>query len=111
MIRLAMKNCNINRKAAKPSVLSSGIIDKYKYLTGEEILPSDKRRVIEQANFTYSSLGKPLEKQTKTIENQGKKQIKSFKKMENNWLILMNLLKKILISIKLVHPFKNKKNI
>ena len=52
--------------------LSSGKIDKYKYLTGEEILPN-KKQIIEQAKFTYSSLGKAFEKQTKTIEDQGKK--------------------------------------
>ena len=32
----------INREAAKISALSSGKIDKYEYLTGEEILPSKK---------------------------------------------------------------------
>ena len=63
---------DINREAAKISALSSGKIDKYEYLTGEEILPSDQRRVIEQAKFTYSPLGKTLEKQRKTIETQGK---------------------------------------
>ena len=31
--------------------LSSGKIDKYENLTGEEILPPDQRRVIEQAKF------------------------------------------------------------
>ena len=51
---------NINREAAKTSALSSGKIDKYEYLTGEEILPSDQSRIIEQANFTYSPLGKAL---------------------------------------------------
>ena len=30
---------------------------------------------MEQAKFTYSPLGKAFEKQTKTIEDQGKKQI------------------------------------
>ena len=45
---------DINRKAAKISALSSGKIDKCKYLTGEEILPPDQRRVIEQAKFAYS---------------------------------------------------------
>ena len=68
---------DINREAAKISALSCGKINKYEYLTGEEILPSDQRRVIEQAKFTYFPLGKALEKQTKTIEDQGKKQIKS----------------------------------
>ena len=33
---------DINREAAKISVLSSAEIDKYEYLAGEEILPSDQ---------------------------------------------------------------------
>ena len=32
---------DINREAAEISALSSGKIDKYEYLTGEEILPSN----------------------------------------------------------------------
>ena len=63
---------NINREAAKISALSSGKSDKYEYLSGEEILPSDQRRVIEQAKFAYFPLGKAFEKQTETIEEQGK---------------------------------------
>ena len=35
---------NINREAAKISALSSGKIEKYEYLTGEEILPSNKKK-------------------------------------------------------------------
>ena len=66
---------DINREAAKISALSSGKIDKYKYLTGEEILPSNQQQIIEQAKFTYFPLGKAFEKQTKTIKDQGKKQI------------------------------------
>ena len=66
---------DINREAAKISAISSGKIDKYEYLTGEEILPSNQQRIIEQAKFTYSPLGKAFEKQTKTIEDQGKKQV------------------------------------
>ena len=68
---------DINREAAKISALSSGKIDKYEYLTGEEILPSNQQQIIQQAKFTYSPLGKAFEKQTKTIEDQGKKQIKA----------------------------------
>ena len=68
---------DINREAAKISALSSGKIDKYEYLTGEEILPSNQRQFIEQAKFTYSPLGKAFEKQTKTTEDQGKKQVKA----------------------------------
>ena len=68
---------DINREAAKISALSSGKIDKYEYLTGEEILPSNQQQIIEQAKFTYSPLGKAFEKQIKAIEDQGKKQIKA----------------------------------
>ena len=68
---------DIYREASKISALSSGKFDKYEYLTGEEILPSNKQQIIEQAKFTYSPLGKAFEKQTKTIEDQGEKQIKA----------------------------------
>ena len=68
---------DINREAAKISALSSGKIDKYEYLTGVEILPSNQQQIIEQSKFTYSPLGKAFEKQTKTIEDQGEKQIKA----------------------------------
>ena len=68
---------DIDREAAKISALSSGKIDKYEYLTGEEILTSNQQRIIEQAKFTYSPLGKAFEKQTKTIKDQGEKQTKA----------------------------------
>ena len=35
-------------------------------------MPFDQSRIIEQAKFTYSPLGKALEKQTKMVEKQGK---------------------------------------
>ena len=54
---------NINSEAAKISALSSGKIDKYEYLTGEEILPSDQSKIIEQAKSKYSTLGKAFKKQ------------------------------------------------
>ena len=44
-------------------ILSSGKIGKYEHLTGEKILPFNQSRIIEQANFTYSPLGKAFEKQ------------------------------------------------
>ena len=43
----AKLQCVINREAAKISALSSGKIDKYKYLTGEEILPFNQKQIIE----------------------------------------------------------------
>ena len=74
---------DINRKAAKISALSSGKLDKYEYLTGEEILPSNQQQIIQQAKFTYSPLGKAFEKQTKTIEDQGKKQFVALESLKD----------------------------
>ena len=75
---------DINREAAKISALSSGKIDKYEYLTGEEILPSNQQQIIEQAKFTYSPLGKAFEKQIKTIEDQGQKQVEALNTLKSN---------------------------
>ena len=69
-IRDEKRQYEINREAAKISILSLVKIDKYEYFTGEEILPSDQSRVIEQARFTHSPVGKAFEKQIKTIEEQ-----------------------------------------
>ena len=70
---------DINREAVKISALSSGEIDKYESLAGEEILPSNQQQIIEQAKFTYSPLGKAFEKQIKIIEDQGQKQVEALK--------------------------------
>ena len=75
---------DINREAAKISALSSSKIKKYEYLTGEEILPSNQKQIIEQAKFTYSPLGKAFEKLTKTIENQEQKQVDALKSLESS---------------------------
>ena len=64
--------CDINREAAKISALSSGKINKYEYLTGEEILPSNQKQIIEQAKFTHSPLSKAFEKQIKTNKSNSK---------------------------------------
>ena len=74
-IRDEKLQCDINTEAAKISAVSSGKIDKYGCLTGEEILPSNQKQIIEQAKFTYSPLGKAFEKQIKIIEDQRKKQV------------------------------------
>ena len=43
----------VNRETAKMSALSSCKIEKYEYFNGEEVLPSDQSRIIEQAKFLY----------------------------------------------------------
>ena len=75
---------DINREAAKISALSSGKIHKYEYLTGEDILPSNQQQIIEQTKFTYSPLGKAFDKQIKTIEDQGKKQVDALNTLKSN---------------------------
>ena len=56
---------DIKREATKISALSSSKIYRYEYLAAEEILLSSRSRMIEQAKFLCSLLGKALEKQTK----------------------------------------------
>ena len=61
-----MKNCNM--------ILTEKQQKHWHYhLTGEKKLPSNQRRIIEQAKFAYSSLGKASERQIKTLEEQGRK--------------------------------------
>ena len=49
---------DVNREKVKISLFSPGKINKYEYLKGKEILTSDQSRIIEQAKFTYSPLGR-----------------------------------------------------
>ena len=95
-IRDEKLQCDINREAAKISALSSDKIHKYEYLTGEDILQANKQQLIEQAKFTYSSLGKAFEKQIKTIEDQGEKQVKALNtlKSDNNKLTIADVIPK-----------------
>ena len=72
---------DINREAAI-SALSSGKLHKYKYLTGEDILPSNQQQIIEQTKFTYSPLDEAFDKQIKTIEDQGKKHVDALEKLK-----------------------------
>ena len=68
---------DINKETAKISALSPNKIDKYEYLTEDEMLPSNQKKIIEQTKFTYSPLGKTYGKEIKTIEDRGEKQIKA----------------------------------
>ena len=74
---------HINREAAIISALSSGKVDNYEYLTGEEIIPSNYERITEQAKFPYSHLGKAFEKQTKKIEDQREKKVEALKDLKS----------------------------
>ena len=110
---------DINGEAAKISALSSGKLDRYEYLTGEEILPSNQQQIIQQAKFTYSPLGKALEKQRKTIEDQGEKQVVALESLKDSYkklspikdLIPMeNLNPEIINEIKRIEEIEKKVN-
>ena len=51
---------------------------------------SNQRKIIEQAKFTYSLLGKAFEKQAKTIVEQGRKQIDAIMNQSERLAALTN---------------------
>ena len=51
---------DLDREAAKISAISSNNLDKYEYLTGEDL--DLKSSTVEQAKFEYSPLGKIFNK-------------------------------------------------
>ena len=81
---------DLDRKATKISALSSNNLDKYEYLTGEDL--GLKPNTIEQAKFEYSPLGKifnkwldkndkkeGLFKRVKNIKDKNEEQLKVLK--------------------------------
>ena len=88
---------DLDRKAAKISALSSNNLDKYEYLTGEDL--GLKPSTVEQAKFECSPLSKFLNKGLKeeekeegplkilkNIEDKNKKQSKAIKYQGNKQL-------------------------
>ena len=82
----------LDREAAKISALSSNNLDKYEYLTGEDL--GLKPSTVEQAKFEYSPLGKifnkglseedkkeGLLKRLKNIEDENKVKNKDIKEV------------------------------
>ena len=68
---------DINREVAKTSALLSGKIDKYEYLTGEDILPHYERSLLF---LLYEKILKNKQTNKKTIKDQGEKQLKAIEK-------------------------------
>ena len=86
---------DLDRKAAKISALSSNKLDKYEFLTGEDL--NLKPSTIEQAKFEYSPLGRIfnkglseedkkewLFKRLKNIEDKNEKLLEVKNKTEGN---------------------------
>ena len=78
---------DLDRKAAKVSALSSNNLDKYEYLTGEDL--GLKPSTVEQAKFEYSPLGKIF---NKGLDKDDKKEglFKRLKNIENAQKGLIN---------------------
>ena len=81
---------DLDREAVKISALSSRVLDKYEYLTGEDL--DYKPNTVEQAKFDYSPLSKcfnnglkeedkkeGLLKKLQNIEGKNKEQLKAIK--------------------------------
>ena len=69
----------LDRKAAKISALFSNNLDKYEYLTGEDL--GLKLNTIEQAKFEYSPLGKKF---NKGLDKDEDKKRRTFKKIKRH---------------------------
>ena len=68
---------DLDRKAATISALPSNNLDKYEYLTGEDL--GSKPSTVEQAKFEYSPLGKIF---NEGLDKDGQKE-RLFKRLTN----------------------------
>ena len=100
-IRANKTQYDLDRQAAKISALSSGELEKYKYLTGEDL--GYKPDVVQKAKFEYSPLSqvfnkgldvseknKGLLKRLKNIEGKNEQQLELIKNQGEKRLNLMN---------------------
>ena len=69
---------NLDRQNDKLSALSSGELDKYEYLTGEDL--GYRPDVVQKAKFEYSPLGQVFNKGLQTDE----KQVGLLKRLKNS---------------------------
>ena len=89
-IKVNKAQYDFDREAAKISALSSGELEKYEYLLGEDL--GYKPYVIQKAKFEYSPLGKAfnkgideghkkegLLKRLKNIEGKNEQQLEAIK--------------------------------
>ena len=100
---------DLDREAAKISALSSNNLDKYEYLTGEDL--GLKPSTVEQAKFEYSPLGKifnkgldkddqkeGLFKRLKNIEDKNEEQLKAIEDQKTK-ILNKQILKQIRLKI------------
>ena len=85
-IRLNQAQYDLGRQNAKISALSSGELDKYEYLTGEDL--GYKPDLVQKAKFEYSPLGQVFNKGLEKDEKQESllKRLKNIEDKTNNQL-------------------------
>ena len=76
-IRSNQAQYDLDKQNTKISALSSGELDKYEYLTGEDL--GYKPEVVQKAKFEYSPLGQVF---NKGLE-KGEKQVGLLKRLRN----------------------------
>ena len=76
-IRANKAQYDLDREAAKISALSSGELEKYEYLSGEDL--GYKPDLIQKAKFEYSPLGKVFNK----VLNESDKKEGLLKRLKN----------------------------
>ena len=81
MIRLEMKNSNmiLIEKPLKYWLYHQAKLISMNILLVKKFYPSNQQKIIEQAKFTYSPIGKAFEKQTKKFKDQWQKQVEALK--------------------------------
>ena len=91
---------DLDRKAAKISALSSNNLDKYKYLTGEDL--GLKPRTVEQTKFEYSPLYKIFNKGLSEDDKKDGffKRLKNFEDKNEEQLKLLSNTNKTICYIK-----------
>ena len=88
MIKLEMKNYGmlLIERLKKYQRYHQAKLKSMNILTGEKILASNQKQIIEQAKFTYSPLWKAFEKQTKEQVQAVKDLNVFYKKNELKWI-------------------------
>ena len=78
-IRANEADYDLNRQTAKISALATGDLNKYEYLTGEDL--NYRSNPVEKAKFEYSPLGKIFNEGL--TDEEKKKNIGVFKKLDD----------------------------
>ena len=88
---------DIKIEAGIISALSSRKIDKYEYLTSEEILLSNQRQTIEQAKYTYFYQETFLKNKQRRLKSKEKNKQRPWKIESNKTIFLTQIKNHLLI--------------